>query len=192
MTTTRRSRSTSVTRAIDERSGAAGAESQSRRRPGVLISYAVLTLLGFGFFVGSLQYEMATAGAQVGPAYLPRYASILLVILGLLLVMQELRGRSRLAGDSGIEDDAPPLGRRTVIKLLGVFGMITVALLLVPVLGLILSLVLLIPALSIGVERMPVVTSLIVTVCAAVLAYVLFIVVLQVPLPMGVFEGVFE
>ena len=192
MTTTRRSRSTSVTRTIDERSGAAGAESQSRRRPGVLISYAVLTLLGFGFFVGSLQYEMATAGGQVGPAYLPRYASILLVILGLLLVMQELRGRSRLAGDSGIEDDAPPLGRRTVIKLLGVFGMITVALLLVPVLGLILSLVLLIPALSIGVERMPVMTSLIVTVCAAVLAYVLFIVVLQVPLPMGVFEGVFE
>lgn len=191
MTTTRKSRSTSVTRTIDERSGAAGAESTTRRR-GVLISYAVLTLLGFGFFVGSLQYEMATAGGQVGPAYLPRYASILLVILGLLLVMQELRGRSRLAGDSGIEDDAPPLGRRTVFKLLGVFGLITVALLLVPVLGLILSLVLLIPALSIGVERMPVVTSLIVTVCAAVLAYVLFVVVLQVPLPMGVFEGVFE
>ncbi len=181
-----------MTRAIDERARPGEPEGRPRRRSGVLISYAVLTLLGFGFFLGSLQYEMYSSDGQVGPAYLPRYASLLLVVLGLLLVMQELRGRSRLAGDPGIEDDAPPLGRRTAIKLLVVFGLITVALLLVPVLGLILSLVLLIPALSIGVERMPVVTSLIVTVCAAVLAYVLFIVVLQVPLPMGVFEGVFE
>ncbi|HIX00454.1 MAG TPA: tripartite tricarboxylate transporter TctB family protein [Candidatus Nesterenkonia stercoripullorum] len=181
-----------MTRTIDERTRPAETAGRSRRRSGVLIAYAVLTLLGFGFFLGSLQYEMYSADGQVGPAYLPRYASILLVVLGLLLVMQELRGRSRLAGDSGVEDEAAPLSRRTVIKLLVVFGLITIALLLVPVLGLILSLLLLIPALSIGVERMPVVTSLLVTVGAAVLAYILFIVVLQVPLPMGVFEGAFE
>lgn len=182
-----------MTRTIDDpRSQAADPGSRKRRRSGVLITYAVLTLLGLGFFLGSLQYEMSTGEHQAGPAYLPRYASILLVILGALLVMQELRGRSLLAGDSGVEDDAPPLSRATAIKLLAVFGLITVALLLVPVLGLIVSLLLLIPALSIGVERMPVVTSLIVTAGAGVLAYVLFIVVLQVPLPMGVFEGIFE
>jgi hypothetical protein len=60
----------------------------------------------------------------------------------------------------------------------------------VPVLGLIPPLVLLVAALTIFVERMPVLPSLAVTAGAAVVAYALFVMVLRVPIPMGVFEGV--
>lgn len=165
-------------------------ETPSRVRPGVITAYSVITVLGAGFFFGSLNLNMYRGEDQVGPAYLPRYAAILLIILGVLLLVQELRGRSVMAGDSGIEEDAAPLTRKTVLKLLTVFGLIIAALLLVPIIGLIGSLVLLIPALTMGVERMPVIPSLVVTAAAAVVAYVIFIVVLRVPLPLGIFEGV--
>lgn len=178
-----RSRNTSVNKVANKTQA-------SRARPGVITAYAVITLMGMGFFLGSLQYAMFRGGNQVGPAYMPRYAAVLLVVLGVLLLIQEFRGRSRMAGDSGVEEDAEALNRKTVIKLMAVFGLIVVALLLVPLLGLIGAFVLLIPALTIGVERMPIVTSLIVSVVAGVVAYVVFIVVLRVPLPMGIFEGI--
>ncbi len=169
---------------------AIGSERGRRARPGALIAHAVTTLIGAGFFFGSFQYDLYRAEEQIGPAFLPRYASVLLVILGLLLVIQEIRGRSELSGDSGV-DEARVITRPMVIKLLTVFGLITVALLLVPFLGLILSLMLLIPALAIGVEKMPVVPSLLFAAGAGIVAYLVFIVSLQVPLPMGVLEGIF-
>lgn len=59
-----------------------------------------------------------------------------------------------------------------------------------PLLGLILSLMLLVSALTIGVERMPAVPSLLITAAAGAVAYLVFIVTLRVPLPMGVLEGI--
>ena len=69
------------------------------------------------------------------------------------------------------------------------FGLIILAVLLVPVVGLIPPLVALVAALTIGVERKPLVPSLILTVGAALVAWGLFVAVLRVPVPMGVFEG---
>ena len=166
----------------------AGSEGRRVRR-GVLTAYGVIVLVGTAFLVGSFQYDFYRNVDQVGPGYLPRFAGAFLVILGVLLLIQEIRVGSQLGGDSGIAQASGALNRSTVIKLVTVFGLITVALLLVPVLGLIVSLVLLIPALTIGVERMPVGRSLILTLGAGVIAYLLFIVVLSVPLPMGILGG---
>lgn len=167
----------------------ATSEQTRRARPGALIAHAVTTLIGAGFFIGSFQYDLYRAEDQIGPAFLPRFASVLLLILGLLLVIQEIRGRSDLSGDSGV-DEARAITRPMVIKLLTVFGLITVALLLVPLLGLILSLMVLIPALAIGVEKMPVMPSLLLAAGAGLTAYLVFVVSLQVPVPMGIFEGI--
>ena len=80
--------------------------------------------------------------------------------------------------------------RRTAIKIVAVLGLTTLAVVAVPLLGLLVPLVLLVPILMIGVERMPVAWSLLITAGAAVVSYVLFIVVLRLPIPMGVFEGI--
>lgn len=166
-----------------------GGEQSRRARPGPLIAHVVTTFIGAGFFLGSFRYDLYRAEEQIGPAFLPRYASVLLVVLGLLLVVQEIRGRSELSGDSGVEE-ARSITRPMIIKLLTVFGLITGALLLVPLLGLILSLMLLVSVLTIGVERMPAVPSLLITAAAGAVAYLVFIVTLRVPLPMGVLEGI--
>lgn len=122
-----------------------GVEQSRRARPGPLIAHVVTTFIGAGFFLGSFRYDLYRAEEQIGPAFLPRYASVLLVVLGLLLV---------------------------------------------PLLGLILSLMLLVSVLTIGVERMPAVPSLLITAAAGAVAYLVFIVTLRVPLPMGVLEGI--
>lgn len=162
-----------------------------RARRSVLASYAVVAVVGLAFFLGSFQYDFYRNVDQVGPGFLPRITGALVTVLGLALMAQELRVGSHLAGDSGVLEDSKKMSRATVVKLLTVFGLITLALLLVPVLGLIVSLVLLVPALTIWVERMPVKQSLILTVAAGVVAYLLFVVALRIPVPMGVFEGVF-
>lgn len=162
----------------------------SKTRRGILIAYAVITLIGAAFFVGSFEYSLYRGENQVGPAVLPRYVSGLLVFLGVLLVIQEVRVGSRLAGDSGIETETSSLTPKTIRKLLIVFGVMILTLILVPLLGLLPSLVLLIPLLTIWVERMPVMTSLIVTLVAAMAAYLIFIVFLRVPMPWGALEGV--
>jgi len=158
-------------------------------RPSVLMSYGVIAFFGAVGFALSFQYEFFRYGNQVGPGFLPRVGAAIVVILGLALMLQEIRVGSVLRGDSGVDDESgerPTSARKLVV----VFGLIILAVLLVPVLGLVPPLVALVASLTIGVERKPLVTSLILTAGAALLAWGLFVAVLRVPVPMGLFEGV--
>lgn len=163
-----------------------------RVRRGVLIAYGVIALIGAFFFAFSLQYDFYRYEDQVGPGFMPRVVGMIVLLLGVALIMQEIRTGSVLKGDSGVDDEQGEdgLSRKTVIKLLSVFGLIILTVILVPVLGLIPPLVLLVAALTIAIERMPIIPSIIVSAGAAALAYVLFVMVLRVPVPMGVFEGI--
>lgn len=165
-------------------------EEKRRTRVGVLISYGILAVIGAAFFALSFQYDFSTARGTVGPAFLPRIVGGLTAVLGLGLVVQELRTGSVLLGDSGAAEAESKLSRPTLIKLVSVFGLMTVALLSVPLLGLILPLTLLVFVVTVFVERMPLITSIIVTISAAVVAYVLFVVILRFPIPMGILEGI--
>lgn len=167
------------------------APAQLRGRKSVIVAYGVLAVLGAAFFALSFQYDFLKAGDLVGPGLLPRVAGLMLALIGVGLILQEIFVGSTLAGDSGmvLEGDDAPLSRETAIKLVSVFGLITVSLLLTPVLGLIPSLALLVFVLTVFIEKMSVVVSTIVTVSAAVVAYLLFVILLQFPLPMGIFEG---
>lgn len=160
---------------------------QARRN--VLVAYGVIALFGAAGFALSFQYEFFRYGNQVGPGFLPRVVAAIVVILGLALMLQEIRVGSVLRGDSGVDDEASEQQTSTR-KLVVVFGLIILAVLLVPVLGLVPPLVALVAALTIGVERKPLIPSLILTASAALVAWGLFVAVLRVPVPMGLFEGV--
>ena len=159
---------------------------QARRS--ILVSYGVISVFGAVGFALSFQYEFFRYGNPVGPGFLPRAVAAIIVVLGLALMLQEIRVGSVLRGDSGVDDEAGEQSTSTR-KLVVVFGLIILAVLLVPVVGLIPPLVALVAALTIGVERKPLVPSLILTVGAALVAWGLFVAVLRVPVPMGVFEG---
>lgn len=165
-------------------------EEKRRTRVSVMIAYGILALIGAGFFALSFQYAFTTAAGTVGPAFLPRIVGALTAVLGIALAVQEVRVGSVLLGDSGSAEDGSRLSRGTLVKLVSVFGLMTLALLLVPVLGLILPLTLLVLVVTVFLERMPVLPSIIVTISAAVVAYVLFVVILQFPIPMGILEGI--
>lgn len=164
-------------------------DDDSGGRWGILVAYIVIAAVGAAFFIGSFQYSYYRTDIQVGPGYLPRYAGALLMVLGLLLVIQAVQAR---------KDSAPTLSSKglqafntsEMRKLALVFTCIVISLLLVPVLGLIVALGLLVATLTIVVERMPAIPSALFSAGAAVVAYVVFIVVLRVPLPMGIFEGI--
>ncbi|WP_430593489.1 tripartite tricarboxylate transporter TctB family protein [Humidisolicoccus flavus] len=164
-------------------------ESRRKVRLSVLVSYGILALIGGAFFGLSFQYDFFTSAGRVGPGFLPTVAGAIVAVLGLALMWQEFRHGSVLLGDAGMVEEESKLSRKTVIKLVGVFGLMTAALLSIPVLGLIGAFGVVILVLTIFVERMPWVTSIIVTVAALVVSYVLFVVALRVPVPMGIFEG---
>ncbi|MGI6878537.1 tripartite tricarboxylate transporter TctB family protein [Microbacterium sp. gxy059] len=162
-----------------------------RVRRGVVAAYGVIALIGAAFFALSFEYDFFRYGDQVGPGFLPRVAGMLALLLGIALIVQEIRTGSVLLGDSGVEEDGDTgMSRASMIKLLTVFGLIILAVLLVPVLGLIPPLVLLVGTLTIVIERMPILPSILVAALAAAIAYALFVLVLRVPIPMGVFEGI--
>lgn len=162
-----------------------------RVRRGVVAAYGVIALIGAAFFALSFEYDFFRYGDQVGPGFLPRVAGMLALLLGIALIVQEIRTGSVLLGDSGVEEDGDTgMSRASMIKLLTVFGLIILAVLLVPVLGLIPPLVLLVGTLTIAIERMPILPSILVAALAAAIAYALFVLVLRVPIPMGVFEGI--
>jgi hypothetical protein len=162
-----------------------------RARTGVLIAYGVLALIGASFFAFSFQFDFTNSRGLVGPGMLPRVAGLFLAVLGMLLIVQEVVKGSTLAGDAGVASEFSKPNRETARKLVTVFGLITVTLLLVPLLGLIVALTLLVLVLTLFVERMPRIPSIIITVSAGVVAYFLFVVMLQFRLPLGILEGIF-
>lgn len=166
------------------------AEPKSRARIDVLVAYSVLALVGAAFFVLSFQYDFTNSRGLVGPGLLPRVSGLILLILAVLLILQEYVRGSHLAGDSGIAAESSKPSRETALKLATVFGLITVTLLVVPFLGLIVSLTILVFVLTMFVERMPRIPSIIITVAAGVVSYFLFVVILQFRLPMGILEGI--
>lgn len=160
------------------------------RRP-VLAGRVVLAGVGAVFFLGSFAYDWTTADGTVGPAVLPRTAGLLLVLVGLALVGQELR--SGAASDDEAVGVVEPDGERpdparTRRKLLVVLAAMLAAALLVPITGLLATLSLLTLFLCVVVERQPLLRSVGVAAGVGVLGHLIFVVLLRVPLPLGVFD----
>lgn len=166
-------------------------QAQTGPRRAVVIAYGALTAIGAAFFALSFNYPWSSSDGSIGAATLPRTASALLILLGLLLVRQELRGGSIREGDGLVAEDAahtPEEVRALRRKLITVFAAMVVTALLVPFLGLLLALAVLTLFLTAVVEKQPLVRSLLVAAGTFVVAYLIFVVLLQVPLPFGLLD----
>ncbi|MFF5987341.1 tripartite tricarboxylate transporter TctB family protein [Prauserella flavalba] len=160
------------------------------RRP-VVIAYGVVTALGVAFCAGSFAYDWSNEDGTIGSAVLPRVAGFLLLLVGLWLVRQELRGGSVREGDGLVVEDeghSPEEARRIRRKLITVVATMVVTALVIPILGLLLSLTLMTLFLTAVVEKQSLVRSLVVSAVTFAVAYLIFVALLRIPLPLGLLD----
>lgn len=163
-----------------------------RARPSVLAAHAALSALGALFFLGSFAYPWTTAeDGTVGPGALPRVAGLALAVIGAVLLYRERRTGTVLQGDGHVEDDSERSAeehRAIRRKLVVVSAALVCTGALIPFLGMLPALAVLTLFLTIGVERLRWPVALTASVGVLVVCYLLFVVLLRVPLPLGVFD----
>ncbi|WP_369068385.1 tripartite tricarboxylate transporter TctB family protein [Kineococcus terrestris] len=179
----------------------APAGSPPRQRPprpvAVLASTAVVAALAAAALVLSAPYPFSNADGSIGPGAMPRVVSgaLLLVCLGRLAALELTHRRTAAPavvattsdGEGATGDGAQevPGAHR---KLLRVGATVLVTALAIPFAGLLLSLTAMTFFLAAVVEKQPVVRSAVVAGATFVVTYLVFGVLLRVPLPLGVFD----
>ncbi|MBK1783293.1 tripartite tricarboxylate transporter TctB family protein [Prauserella cavernicola] len=160
------------------------------RRP-VTLAYGVIAALGAAFCVGSFAYDWSNEDGSIGSAVLPRVTGLLLLLVGLWLVRQELRGGSVREGDGLVvadEDHSPDEARHIRRKLVTVVATMVVTALVIPILGLLLSLTLMTLFLTAVVEKQSLLRSLLVSAMTFGVSYLIFVALLRIPLPLGLLD----
>ncbi|WP_432561886.1 tripartite tricarboxylate transporter TctB family protein [Kineococcus sp. SYSU DK003] len=172
----------------------AGAVLARRGPDGQTVATIVTGLVGALFFVLSFAYDWRLEDGSVGPAVLPRTASALLVLVSVARLVLAARRPAAAAAEpaaTAVEaDDAPvveevPHARR---KLLLVCATVLVTALAIPYLGLLVTLGVMTLFLAAYVERQPLLRSLAVAVGTLAVSYLVFVVLLQIPLPWGLLD----
>jgi putative tricarboxylic transport membrane protein len=150
-----------------------------------------LATLGVAAVIVGSGYGVFDEGGQVGPGFMPVLAGGLMTLFGFLDLGINWRSRSITvpAEDAGQDSQCTDVRGRTSRQrqqqLWVVFGLVLLALLLVPVLGFLISFGLLLFVCSCAVERQAVLPSLLVSVVSVVVIYGIFVTFLSVPLPTG-------
>lgn len=175
------------------------------------IAAGLLVALGVAAAAGSVGYGLFDEGGQIGLGFVPFASGILLVVFGGMIGLQTWRSRrhppenvkeqevGRVSSDElGAEEpeqegasdrehaagrDEQPLNRSVIL----VFGLTLIAVLVAPLLGFLVSFSLLVFVLIAFVERMRLLYGLGLGIGAFVLAWLVFDLFLQIPLPSGIF-----
>ncbi|MFE1168348.1 tripartite tricarboxylate transporter TctB family protein [Nocardiopsis sp. NPDC058789] len=169
----------------------AGTGGATRARPSVLAAHAALSVLGALFLLGSFAYPFTAEDGTVGPGALPRVAGLALAVIGVVLLYREARTGTVLRGDGHVEEDSGHSAEelRAIRRKLAVVSAALVCTgALIPFLGILPALAVLTLFLTIGVERLRWPVALTASVGVLVVCYLLFVVLLRVPLPLGVFD----
>jgi disulfide bond formation protein DsbB len=159
-------------------------------RAGEVAVYGVLTLLGLVAAVVGAGYGLFQDGHKVGPGLMPTLSGALLAVLGAVLMVRAARERRAALPEEVAEaPDEPDLFGRTqaerVRHLWVVFGLLLLTIVAVTVLGFLVAFGAFVLVVSVWVERRRVVGSLVITVSACALIYLVFELFLRVPLPQG-------
>jgi hypothetical protein len=179
------------------------------------VAYGFLTAIGGYAFITSFDYPAFNEGNRIGPGFLPAvYGGLIALISAVMLVLtltghrarhdhglaevagsvapgtfDEPRSAEAAEADDESADDVDIFGR-TAAQRMRQLQMVTVALvvalLLVPLAGLLGALALFCLFASIVVERRPWLSSLLITGASVAVIYLVFAVLLEVPLPTGV------
>jgi putative tricarboxylic transport membrane protein len=153
-----------------------------------------LATLGVAAVIIGAGYGVFDEGGRVGPGFMPVLAGSLMALFGLLdLGLSWRRGAATVdPGDAGQNaqcteqrDVRGRTSRQRQQQLWVVFGLILLALLLVPALGFLISFGLLLFVCSCAVERQGLLPSLLVSVVSVAVIYGIFVTFLSVPLPTG-------
>lgn len=149
-----------------------------------LIGAGLLVALGMAFTVGALSgYEIFTEGSRIGPGFMPFATGLLLVLFGAMVGGEALMRPSR-----GMEEREEPGGEEGSRQDVGlIFALTLGAILLIPLLGFLVSFGLLVFALVSFVEREGLLLGAGMGAAAAVFAWLVFALFLQIPLPAGIF-----
>lgn len=163
---------------------------RERARKPVLYMFGAIIVVGLVGFTMSFAYPFFL-GQQIGPAMLPAVASGGMILVGALLLADELRSGSILEGDGAVavaeQEQTKAELKATHHKLIMVGILTPIAVLLFPILGILPSLVILAFVLSAFVEKMPIMISAIIAICTFIVFYALFVMMLNVSLPFGIF-----
>ncbi|GAA0529975.1 hypothetical protein GCM10011581_29530 [Saccharopolyspora subtropica] len=156
------------------------------RVSGQVVVFAGLTLVGAGFAVSALGYRVLLPESRIGPGFLPLVAGSLLAVFSVLLLVQQLRHPAEAPADGGVDDSGrTPAQRARILR--RVFVLLPAALLVVPVVGMVTAFGLLVLVISVWLEGRRPVAAVAISLVAAAAMHVIFVVVLRVPLPTGVF-----
>lgn len=182
----------------------------TRRKPAPsdIIGTAIVGLVGAAALVTGWGYGFLQESGEVGAGFLPVVTGgfIFLASLAELIRMYYFSqasdpgfmsvaekaekdaqaamtdNRAPAAQTDADDDDAAEQHNLTTIK---VFGLLLAALLLIPAIGLLLSLSAMVLIIVLWVERKPLVPAIVTAAAVLGLAYLIFIVLLNVPLPQG-------
>lgn len=185
------------------------ADSTPRRRVATsdLIGTGILAVVGLIATIMGINYGFLQEGGVIGPGFLPVLVGGFILVaslaeIGRMFLVPQGHGAAGLVAPAeeameaaesaqseahgGEERDTfGRTSRQRSIAIVMIFGFMLIALLLVPVLGLLLSLTALMLAIMIVVERKPILNSVLVTGAALGVAYLIFVVGLNVPVPTG-------
>ncbi|MGH3344327.1 MAG: tripartite tricarboxylate transporter TctB family protein [Carbonactinosporaceae bacterium] len=145
-----------------------------------LASGAGCTALGVFVLLQSVQLDLYVEGVP-GPGFFPALLAIAMALSGALLVVS----RVRAAGADGDECRLPT--RRQATRSLSLWVAVLLAALLVDVVGFPVAMALLVATILVGIEGRRGIGTLVTIVAIPLGAWLLFALLLQVPLPSGVF-----
>lgn len=153
-----------------------------------LIGASLLIALGAAFAIGATGYGIFGEGGRIGPGFMPFATGLLMAVFGAMVGAEVLlrapRGQEAESTEEVESADEAESGARRIVAL--VFGLTLVGILLIPVFGFLLSFGLLVFALVWYVEREGLLLGLGLGAGAALFAWLVFGMFLQIPLPGGV------
>lgn len=151
-----------------------------------VVLFASLALIGGGFAVTAPAYGVLLAESRIGPGFLPLVAGLGLALFSVLLLAEQLRAPAPEGPQPGTDDfGRSPQQRMRILR--RVFVLLPVAVALVPLVGMVVAFGLLVLVISTWLEGRRPLPALALSAGSAAVIHGVFSVVLQVPLPTGVF-----
>jgi putative tricarboxylic transport membrane protein len=141
---------------------------------------AIVVALGIFVLLQSLQLDFYLEGVP-GPGFFPMLVAGALAITGGLLCL------SGFFGNKDTSEDFDPPSRSQAKRSLGIWIVLVASVLLVPVVGFVVAMFALVGLLIFGLEGKRDLKGLLAVIAIPLLVYLLFVMLLQVELPTGMF-----
>lgn len=169
---------------------------------------AILAAVGVAAVLGGLSYGAFGEEGRIGPGFLPVMAGALVALFAISDVVSRMRAKRHLVDErellldaesaaeleaEAVVPDVDIFGRNQKqrnLQLVAVVGILIATLLLVNLIGFILAFGVLLVVTAVFVEKRKLLPSLLVAIVALGVAYLVFGVLLRVPLPQGLL-GIF-